>query len=126
MEKSEPLSLDHFVLTVRSLEDSVRFYEALGMSARWGDRVSVHFGRQKINLHAAGQEHAPHASRPEPGSADFCLLYQTPMNLILSHLEEAGLEVEVGPVRKNGALFELTSVYLRDPDGNLVELATPS
>ncbi len=89
-------------------------------------RVALRFGDQKLNLHRAGAEIAPHARAPAPGSADLCLLVDADPEEVVATLEAAGVPVEVGPVRRTGATSALTSVYVRDPDGNLVELARPA
>jgi catechol 2,3-dioxygenase-like lactoylglutathione lyase family enzyme len=87
-----------------------------------GGRRALAFGRQKINLHPHGREFEPKAKRPVPGSADLCLVTATPAAEILAHLAACGVAVEEGPVRRTGARGPIESVYLRDPDGNLVEL----
>lgn len=121
-------ALDHLVLTVADIEATVAFYEALGMTwVRFGEgRVALAFGAQKINLHRAGAEIAPHAAHPRPGSADLCFLVEGDVADLSAHLSAAGLAVELGPVPRTGAQGPLTSVYLRDPDGNLVELSVPA
>ncbi len=121
-------ALDHLVLTVADIEATVAFYEALGMTrVRFGEgRVALAFGGQKINLHPAGAEIAPHAAHPRPGSADLCFLVEGDVADLSAHLSAAGLAVELGPVPRTGAQGPLTSVYLRDPDGNLVELSVPA
>jgi catechol 2,3-dioxygenase-like lactoylglutathione lyase family enzyme len=119
-------SLDHVVLTVHDLDATVRFYvDVLGMTeASFGDgRRALRFGDQKLNLHEAGAEVAPSATDATPGSADLCLLTRTPVEGVLRVLEEHGTAVEQGPVEREGATGPLLSVYFRDPDGNLVELA---
>ena len=120
-------ALDHLVLTVADLDATVAFYERLGMaSRRFGDgRLALHFGLQKINLHLAGAEFEPHARRPEPGAADLCLLVDEPIPVVERELGRAGIEIEVGPVERDGAQGTLESVYVRDPDGNLIELSHP-
>jgi catechol 2,3-dioxygenase-like lactoylglutathione lyase family enzyme len=90
-----------------------------------GGRVALRFGRQKINLHRAGAEIAPHARRPTPGSGDVCLLVEGPLDAVERELAAAGIAVELGPVERTGAQGPLRSLYLRDPDGNLVELSQP-
>jgi catechol 2,3-dioxygenase-like lactoylglutathione lyase family enzyme len=120
------LSLDHLVLTVADPERTVAFYERLGMRREtFGDgRVALRFGDQKLNLHAAGHEFEPKAARPTPGSADVCFLFDdASIEDTLAALADAGIHVEEGPVRRTGATRALTSVYVRDPDGNLVELS---
>jgi len=120
-------SLDHLVLTVADPNATVAFYERLGMrrEAFEGGRVALRFGRQKINLHRAGAEIAPHARRPTPGSGDVCVLVEGPLDAVERELAAAGIAVELGPVERSGAQGPLRSLYLRDPDGNLVELSQP-
>ena len=117
--------LDHLVLTVGDIEVSAEFYERLGMRRVIfdGDRVALQFGVQKINLHRAGSEFDPHARRPVPGSADFCLLVGASIEQVVRELASEGIPVELGPVDRAGAQGPPRSVYVRDPDGNLVELA---
>jgi catechol 2,3-dioxygenase-like lactoylglutathione lyase family enzyme len=112
-------ALDHLVLTVRDLDATVAFYERLGMRHVVFDdgRHALAFGSQKLNLHVAGHEFEPKAARPTPGSADLCFL--------VDELDAAGLDVIEGPVERTGAAGRLRSVYVVDPDGNLVELSTP-
>jgi catechol 2,3-dioxygenase-like lactoylglutathione lyase family enzyme len=120
-------ALDHLVLTVADLDATVAFYERLGMVCErfLDDRLALHFGRQKINLHRAGAEFEPHARRPEPGSADLCFLVDEPIAAVERELAAAGIDIEVGPVERAGAHGPLESVYVRDPDGNLIELSHP-
>ena len=120
--------LDHLVLTVRDLEATCAFYETvLGMRREsFGQgRTALHFGRQKINLHQAGREFEPKARKPTPGSADLCFLAATPIAEVVAHLEARGVAIEEGPVARTGAEGPITSVYLRDPDGNLIEVSHP-
>jgi catechol 2,3-dioxygenase-like lactoylglutathione lyase family enzyme len=120
--------IDHLVLTVRDLDASLRFYERV-LGARIvpppGGRgpTAVAFGRQKINIHVAGKEFEPKATVPTVGSGDFCLITEQPVESVLAHLKECRVAIEVGPVPRFGALGKMTSVYFRDPDGNLVEVA---
>jgi catechol 2,3-dioxygenase-like lactoylglutathione lyase family enzyme len=118
-------SLDHFVLTVADPEATVAFYERLGMRREEFDdgRLAVRFGDQKINLHQAGRPIQPHARRPTPGSADVCLLVEGTLDEVERELERAGVVFELGPVPRTGTTGPLRSLYLRDPDGNLVELS---
>ncbi len=119
-------ALDHLVLTVRDLETTRRFYETvLGMTAEefQPGRWALNFGRQKLNLHIAGQVIDPNVRHATPGSADLCLLTDTPMANILAHLETCGVAVIEGPVRRTGATGPIQSIYCRDPDGNLIEIA---
>ena len=120
-------ALDHLVLTASDVEATVAFYERLGMRrVTFGnDRVALRFGTQKLNLHAAGAEIEPHASRPTPGGADLCFLVSEPLEEVVDELAAAGIPVELGPVERMGATGPICSVYVRDPDGNLVELSEP-
>jgi catechol 2,3-dioxygenase-like lactoylglutathione lyase family enzyme len=121
------ISLDHLVLTVTDLDRAAGFYErVLGMRpVTFGaGRRALEFGASKINLHQAGQEIAPHAARPTPGSADLCLLTTAPPDKVLAHLGTQQVPVEDGPVPRTGARGPITSVYIRDPDGNLIEIAS--
>jgi catechol 2,3-dioxygenase-like lactoylglutathione lyase family enzyme len=117
--------LDHVVLTVADPEGTVAFYERLGMRREVFDdgRLALRFGDQKINLHRAGRAIQPHALRPTPGSADVCLLVEGTLDAVERELELAGVVIELGPVQRTGATGPLRSLYLRDPDGNLVELS---
>jgi catechol 2,3-dioxygenase-like lactoylglutathione lyase family enzyme len=121
------IGLDHLVLTVADIEATVAFYERLGMRREvFGDgRVALRFGDQKMNLHEAGAEIAPHARWPTSGSGDVCLLVADSIDQVEAELRRAGIEVELGPVGRTGATSSLTSIYVRDPDGNLVELSRP-
>jgi catechol 2,3-dioxygenase-like lactoylglutathione lyase family enzyme len=122
-------SLDHLVLTVADIDASIEFYtRVLGMEevVFAGGRRALAFGDQKINLHQRHAEFEPKAQRPTPGSADFCLLTDTPREDILRHLSACGVPVVEGPVERSGATGPLISIYVRDPDGNLVEIARPS
>lgn len=119
-------SLDHLVLTVRDLEATVEFYtRALGMEVvTFGEgRTALRFGSQKINLHAVGREFSPRAEVATPGSGDLCFLTREPMEQVVAHLTACGVEIEEGPGRRTGAVHALESVYLRDPDRNLIEIS---
>lgn len=121
--------LDHLVLTVVDVGAAIRFYtEVLGMEeVTFGSgRKAVGFGRSKINLHQAGREFEPKARRPTSGSADLCLIVDDPIDAVMRELRKAGVVVEEGPVRRTGATGALVSCYLRDPDGNLIELSNPA
>lgn len=122
-------SIDHFVLTVASIEATCDFYaRALGFEVEvFGpqQRVALKFGNQKINLHQVGREFVPRARLATAGSGDFCLLTDTPVGDIAAHLAAEDIEVIEGPVPKTGAAGPLLSIYFRDPDGNLVEVSNP-
>ena len=118
--------IDHFVLTVRDVEATCAFYRrVLGMEViTFGEgRTALAFGRQKINLHRMGQKIEPRATYPTPGTGDFCLITRTPLTAVVAHIHACGVPVELGPVPRTGALGPMQSVYLRDPDGNLIEIA---
>lgn len=117
---------DHVVLTVADLEATVRFYErALGMrGVTFGEgRRALEFGQNKINLHEAGREFEPKADRPTPGSADLCLITDDPIEQVIERLSSEGVPIVEGPVDRTGALGAIRSVYVRDPDANLVEIS---
>jgi catechol 2,3-dioxygenase-like lactoylglutathione lyase family enzyme len=118
-------SLDHLVLTVADIDATVRFYESLGMRRETfgAGRIALRFGDQKLNLHRAGAELAPHAARPTCGSADLCFLVEDSLEEVAESLARADVPVELGPVARTGATSALNSLYVRDPDGNLVELS---
>ncbi len=118
--------LDHLVLTVRDVEATCRFYEAaLGMRREefGAGRVALHFGRQKINLHPHPSPVEIVAKDPRPGTADLCFVTETPIEDAIAHLESLGIEIEMGPIERTGAQGRLDSIYCRDPDGNLIEIA---
>ena len=122
-------SLDHLVLTVTDIAATCRFYEKiLGMTATrftpadGSTRWALRFGHQKINLHQAGAEFDPKATRPTPGSADLCFLSDTPLAAWQDHLSTKGIAIEEGPVTRTGATGPILSIYIRDPDGNLIEI----
>ena len=118
--------LDHLVLTVADVGRTRDFYErVLGMEpVVFGEgRHALAFGTQKINLHEAGREFEPKASVPTPGSADLCFLTNSSVAEVVEHLAANGVEILEGPVRRTGAAGPITSVYFRDPDGNLIEVS---
>lgn len=118
--------LDHLVLTVRDIDASIAFYVGvLGMEAQTfgAGRRALVFGRQKINLHPAAAPLRPHAAQPGPGTADLCLIAQTPLAEVIAELQAEGVPIEEGPVPRTGATGPIQSVYFRDPDGNLIEVS---
>ncbi|WP_256774731.1 MULTISPECIES: VOC family protein [unclassified Stenotrophomonas] len=118
--------LDHLVLTVADIATTCDFYQrVLGMEVIdvGAGRKALRFGMQKINLHAHGKEFEPKADRPTPGAADLCLITYATMEEILAHLDAQGVVVEEGPVQRTGATGPILSVYVRDPDANLIEVA---
>ncbi|KAM8848430.1 glyoxalase domain-containing protein 5 isoform 2-T2 [Synchiropus picturatus] len=160
--------LDHLVLTVKSVPDTIKFYtSALGMREitfkvgpprskasselspaegaivqrahtpclllllllHQGDRKALGFGLHKFNLHQLGREFEPKAKHPTSGAMDLCLITKTPLAEVAAHLQVCGVEIEEGPVQRSGSVGPITSLYFRDPDGNLIEVSnydTPS
>jgi catechol 2,3-dioxygenase-like lactoylglutathione lyase family enzyme len=120
------VALDHLVLTVRSIEATCSFYtNVLGMSiVTFAEgRKALACGSQKINLHEQGREFEPKAGQPTPGSADFCLITDSPLQEVIDYLNAQSVCIIQGPVPRTGALGSMQSVYFRDPDGNLVEVS---
>lgn len=118
--------LDHFVLTVKSIEKTIAFYtNVLGMKAEtFGNgRTALRFGDQKINLHEAGNEFEPKALHPMPGSADLCFITDLTLEEVIDRFVQHQIALEEGPVKRTGALGPILSVYIRDPDNNLIELS---
>ena len=118
--------LDHLVLTTEDLDRCIDFYtRVLGMQLQTfgSGRKALRFGRQKINLHLKGKEHEPKAQRPTPGSLDLCFIAEVPLEQVVLHLRQAGVELEDGPVMRTGATGLIRSVYLRGPDHNLIEVS---
>jgi len=119
-------SIDHLVLTVRDIPRTVEFYQrVLGMEhvVFEGNFNALHFGSQKINLHPFRAEYLPHADIPAPGTGDICLVCEGGITEVVRDLAAHGVEIEVGPVEQTGARGLMNSVYIRDPDRNLVEIA---
>ena len=120
------LRLDHFVWMVASPEASANFYrDALGAEVvRFGEgRLAVGIGGSKVTLHQQGGELSPHASRPTVGAGDFCVVTDEPLDAVAMRLRALGVAIELGPVPRTGARGPIVSLYFRDPDGNLVEVA---
>ena len=118
--------LDHLVLTVHNLDQTCQFYsQVLGMKVvTFGDgRKALHFGQQKLNLHVAGKELEPKAQHPTAGSTDLCLITDLPLEQVIQHLKACNVEIIEEPVKRIGAIGQLISIYLRDPDGNLIEVS---
>ena len=119
-------AIDHLVLNVADIETSCEFYvRVLGATAiTFGDnRRALQIGAQKINLHPPVHRYSPVAHHPHRGSADLCFLTDTSLALWQTHLEAQGVAILLGPVARTGAMGPLTSLYLHDPDGNLIEIA---
>lgn len=118
--------LDHLVLTVRDVSTTCAFYKrVLGMEiVTFGSgRYALQFGQQKINLHQAGKEFEPKAARPTPGSADLCFITSIPLTQVIAHIQACDIAIVEGPVARTGAQGPIESVYIRDPDENLIEIA---
>lgn len=123
-------TLDHLVLTVADIDRTTQFYsDVLGMSAQQfnatdgSTRGALSFGNQKINLHQTGNEFDPKAASPIAGSADLCFLTEHPLSAWQDHLAVHKVTIIDGPIRRSGARFPILSIYIRDPDGNLIEIA---
>jgi catechol 2,3-dioxygenase-like lactoylglutathione lyase family enzyme len=118
--------LDHLVLTVANIGATIDFYaKALGMQpVTFGNgRHALAFGTSKINLHEAGKEFEPKALRPTPGSADLCFVTESPLSAVMERLSGLGITIEEGPVARTGATGPIDSLYVRDPDANLIEIS---
>lgn len=118
--------LDHLVLTVSDLNKTCDFYtQVFGMEVTnfGNDRKALKFGQQKINLHQAEQEIEPKALKPTPGAGDICLIAAIPLQQVVEHLHSCRVKIVCGPVIRTGAVGQIESVYIYDPDGNLIEVA---
>jgi catechol 2,3-dioxygenase-like lactoylglutathione lyase family enzyme len=124
--------IDHVVLTTRDLAGCLRFYcDVLGMKAEkfetpQATRLALKFGRQKINVHEWGREFAPRAHVAAPGTLDLCFIASIPLDAVIAKLKAANWPILEGPVAKTGATGPIRSVYVRDPDLNLVEISVPA
>ncbi len=121
--------LDHLVLTVKNIENTVTFYtEVLGMKKEVfkETRIALKYGNQKINLHLLGNEFEPKAKNVKEGSADLCFIIDTPIEEAKEHIQSLNIEIIEGIVNRTGASGEIRSIYLRDPDMNLIELSNYS
>jgi catechol 2,3-dioxygenase-like lactoylglutathione lyase family enzyme len=121
--------IDHLVLTTRDKDACIRFYsEVLGMKLEkfrtpTEERLALKFGAQKINLHEWGREFTPRAHVAVPGSLDLCFVSSLPLESVIERLKIANIQIIEGPVAKTGANGPIRSVYVRDPDLNLVEIS---
>ena len=121
--------IDHIVLTTRDKAACIRFYtEVLGMKLEsfrtpTEERLALKFGSQKINLHEWGREFEPRAHVAVPGSLDLCFIAAVPLDRVIRKLQDMNIKIIEGPVPKTGAVSKLRSVYVRDPDLNLVEIS---
>ncbi|MFA6120080.1 MAG: VOC family protein [Sideroxydans sp.] len=125
--------IDHLVLTTAKESECIDFYcDVLGMSLEifMGgippvERKAFKFGNQKINLHIKGSEFEPKAQTPFPGALDLCFIVSEPLDEVVHQIESKGRHIVEGPVIRTGATGKIRSIYLRDPDGNLIELSEP-
>ena len=118
--------LDHLVLTTTNPQACIDFYiRVLGMEQEsfGAGRIAFRFGNQKINLHVKGAEFEPKAHLPVPGALDLCFIADRPLDRVIEHLSSLGVRIIEGPVARTGAVGKIRSVYLRDPDLNLIEIA---
>ena len=124
--------IDHIVLTTRDQEGCIRFYtHVLGMQLETfrtptEQRLALKFGQQKINLHQWGREFSPRAHVAAPGTLDLCFIAAVPLEEVMRRLGAAGVKIIEGPVTKTGAVSKLRSIYVRDPDLNLIEISVPA
>lgn len=121
--------IDHLVMTVRDRQTTCDFYQrVLGLEiVTFGDnRTALRFGQQKLNLHEADREIEPKALHPTPGSVDLCVITETPLDEVKAHLESLGVPLESAIVERTGAIGPIQSIYIRDPDGNLLEISNYS
>jgi catechol 2,3-dioxygenase-like lactoylglutathione lyase family enzyme len=120
--------LDHLVLTTTDRAACVDFYtRVLGMELQTfaGGRLALRFGQQKINIHERGREFEPKAHLPVPGALDLCFIAQGPLAQVIERLAQQGWPLIEGPVERTGATQRIRSVYVRDPDLNLIEISEP-
>lgn len=118
--------LDHLVLTVKDINKTVDFYvNVLGMKKEIfkQNRIALKFGNQKINLHELGAEFEPKAKNVKEGSADLCFISETSLKEVITHMTSLNIKIEEGPVKRTGAVGVIDSIYLRDPDFNLIEIS---
>ena len=121
-------TVDHIVLTTRDLPRCIEFYtRVLGMTVEhYGKgRIALRFGPHKFNVHPPGFDASIKARVPTPGSLDLCFLSDRSIEAVITRLNECGVPIEEGPTTRTGARFPIRSVYVRDPDGNLIEISEP-
>ena len=119
--------IDHLVLTVVDIQRTCEFYtKVLGMELeKFADgRLALKFSNQKLNLHQLNKEFKPHAFKPTPGSVDLCFIVNNPIADVLNHLHTCQVKIIEGPVMRTGAMGKITSIYIRDPEQNLIELSS--
>ena len=120
--------IDHVVMVCHDITETASWYQrVLGMEREeygGNNRTALRFGAQKINLHEVGHEVLPHAMLAKPGTLDLCFVIAVGPEDAIAQLHACGISIERGPVSRIGALGDIMSVYCRDPNGNLVELAS--
>jgi catechol 2,3-dioxygenase-like lactoylglutathione lyase family enzyme len=122
-------SIDHIVLTTRDLDKCVAFYtQVLDMRLEnyGAGRIAFRFGDQKFNVHPPGFDASIKARTPTPGSLDLCFLADCPLEDVIARLKKHNIPIEEGPSVRTGARFPIRSVYVRDPDDNLIEISVPA
>jgi len=122
-------SIDHIVLTTRDLDKCIAFYtQVLDMQLEnyGAGRIALRFGDQKFNVHPPGFDASIKADKPTPGSLDLCFLADCPLEDVTARLKQHGIPIEEGPSVRTGARFPIRSVYVRDPDDNLIEISVPA
>ena len=124
--------IDHVVITVKDLNKTIDFYtNILGMKLEEFSssldnkqiRYAVSFGSQKINIHEEKKPLKPNAFNPSSGSMDICFISKNKIKYWVYHLKNKGMNIEIGPEKKTGALGPILSIYIRDPDFNLIEIS---
>ncbi|SUU05419.1 VOC family protein [Acinetobacter haemolyticus] len=118
--------LDHLVLTVANIEITCQFYRStlnFEVITFGENRKALKFGNQKINLHQVGKTFEPKAFQPTAGSADLCFIAETPLEKVIKHLQQLNIEIIEGPIERTGAMGKILSIYIRDPDQNLIEIS---
>ena len=118
--------LDHLVLTCTDLEATTAFYTQvmqMRLETFGAGRIAFRFGNQKINVHQRGAEFEPKAHLPVPGALDLCFIASVPLDAVIGHLRKAGWPIKDGPVERTGATGKIRSIYIRDPDLNLIEIS---
>lgn len=118
--------LDHLVLTCVDPDATIAFYTKvmrMQLEVFREDRIALRFGNQKINLHVRGKEFEPKAHLPVPGSLDLCFIASVPLEDVIRHLKDYLWPILEGPVERTGATQKIRSIYLRDPDLNLIEIS---
>ncbi|MBN3753075.1 VOC family protein [Paraburkholderia sp. Tr-20389] len=118
--------LDHLVLTCTHAEATTRFYTQvmqMQLETFGAGRIAFRFGNQKINLHVRGSEFEPKAHLPVPGALDLCFIASVPLDQVIAHLAACNWPIIEGPVERTGATQKIRSVYVRDPDLNLIEIS---